>query len=62
MSGLFFGIYHSWQPYSFLTVFVLGAALSYVVMWKCDLRLSIGLHVFANVITRLIFLMAALTM
>ncbi|MFC1879021.1 lysostaphin resistance A-like protein [Chloroflexota bacterium] len=62
ISGLFFGLYHSWQPFGFLTVFLLGAALSYIVMWKRDIRLSIGLHVFANAFARLAFLMVALTM
>jgi membrane protease YdiL (CAAX protease family) len=62
ISGLFFGLYHSWQPFSFLTVFLLGAALSYIVMWKRDIRLSISLHVFANAFARLAFLMVGLTM
>jgi len=62
ISGLFFGLYHSWQPFGFLTVFVLGTALGYIVMWKRDIRLSIGLHVFANAFARLAFLMVALAM
>lgn len=62
LSGSFFGLYHSWQPHGFLTVFLLGTALSYLVMWKRDIRLSIGLHIFANTFARLAFLMAALTM
>ena len=62
IGGLFFGLYHSWQPIGFLTVFVLGTALGYIVMWKRDVRLSIGLHVFANAFARLAFLMAALAM
>jgi membrane protease YdiL (CAAX protease family) len=43
-------------------VFLLGVALGYVVWWKKDIRLSIGLHVFANTLARLMFLMAALAM
>jgi len=62
VTGVFFGLYHSWQPFGFLTVFVLGTALSYIVMWKQDIRLSIGLHVFANTFARLAFLMIALAM
>ena len=62
IGGFFFGLYHSWQPFGFLTVFVLGTALSYIVMWKHDIRLSIGLHVFANTFARLAFLMVALAM
>jgi membrane protease YdiL (CAAX protease family) len=62
LSGLCFGLYHSWQPYGFLTVFLLGAALSFIVMWRRDIRLSIGLHVCANIFARLAFLLAALSM
>jgi membrane protease YdiL (CAAX protease family) len=62
ISGLFFGLYHSWQPFGFLTVFLLGTLLGYLVMWKRDIRLSISLHVFANIFARLVFLMVALTM
>ena len=62
LSGLFFGLHHSWQPFGFLTIFLLGAVLGYIVMWKRNIRLSIGLHVFANVFARLAFLMAAITM
>jgi membrane protease YdiL (CAAX protease family) len=62
IGGLFFGLYHMWQPFGFLTVFVLGAALGYIVMWKQDVRLSIGLHIFANAFARLAFLMVALAM
>jgi hypothetical protein len=32
------------------------------VWWKRDIRISISLHVFANALTRLMFLMAALAM
>jgi hypothetical protein len=36
--------------------------LGYVVWWKRDIRISIGLHVFANVLIRFMALMTALTM
>jgi membrane protease YdiL (CAAX protease family) len=62
LGGLFFGLYHVWQLFGFPTVFLLGVALGYVVWWKRDVRISIGLHVFANALVRLMFLMAALTM
>jgi len=62
LGGLFFGLYHIWQLFSFPTVFLLGAALAYVVWWKCDTRISIALHVFANVLTRVMMLMAVLAM
>lgn len=44
----FFGLYHVWQLFGFVGVFLLGAGLGYVVWWKRDIRLSIGLHVAAN--------------
>ncbi|MFN2195733.1 MAG: lysostaphin resistance A-like protein [Anaerolineales bacterium] len=62
IGGLFFGLYHLWQPYGFLTVFLLGAALGALVVWTRDLRLSISLHVAANTLARLAFLLAALSM
>ncbi len=62
LGGLFFGLYHTWQLFGFATVFLLGVALGYVVWWKRDIRISISLHVFANALTRLMFLMAALAM
>ena len=62
LGGLFFGLYHVWQLFSFPTVFLLGVALGYVVWWKRDIRISIGLHVFANALARLMLLMAALAM
>ena len=62
LGGLFFGLYHTWQLYSFATVALLGIALSLVVWWKKDLRLSIYLHVVANLFSRLVFLLAALAL
>jgi len=62
LGGLFFGLYHIWMLHSFLTVFFLGVALGFVVWWKRDIRLSISLHVFANAVVRLMFLMVALAM
>jgi membrane protease YdiL (CAAX protease family) len=62
LGGLFFGLYHVWQLFSFPTVFLLGAVLGYVVWWKRDVRISVGLHVLGNALVRLMALMAALTM
>ena len=62
LGGLFFGLYHVWQLFSFPTLFLLGTALAVVVWWKRDIRISIGLHVFANALMRLMFLMVALAM
>jgi membrane protease YdiL (CAAX protease family) len=60
LGGLFFGLYHVWQLFSLPTVFLLGTALGVVVWWKRDIRISIALHVFANALVRLMFLMTAL--
>jgi membrane protease YdiL (CAAX protease family) len=60
LGGLLFGLYHVWQLFSFPTVFLLGTALAYVVWWKRDIRMSVTLHVLANALARLVFLMAAL--
>jgi membrane protease YdiL (CAAX protease family) len=62
LGGLLFGLYHVWQPFGFATVFLLGAVLGYVVCWTRDIRISIALHVFANGVVRLMFLMTALAM
>lgn len=62
IGGLLFGLYHSWQPFGFVSVFLLGALLGYVVWWQGDIRLSISLHIVANLISRLGFLLAALAM
>ncbi len=62
IGGVLFGLYHGWQVYGFVGVFLLGAVLGYVVWWKRDIRLSISLHIVANTFTRLAFLFVALTM
>ena len=62
LGGLFFGLYHVWQLFGFPTVFLLGTVLGYVVWWKQDIRISIGLHAFANALTRLMLMLAALAM
>jgi membrane protease YdiL (CAAX protease family) len=62
LGGVLFGMYHVWQLFDFPLVALLGVGLSFVVWWKKDLRLSIALHILANVISRLMFLMAALAM
>lgn len=62
IGGLLFGLYHSWQAFGFVSVFLLGTVLGYVVWWQRDIRLSISLHVIANAFARLAFLFAALAM
>jgi len=61
IGGMLFGLYHVWQVYGFIGVFLLGVVLGYVVWWKRDIRLSVILHILANAFTRLAFLFAALT-
>jgi membrane protease YdiL (CAAX protease family) len=60
IGGFLFGLYHAWQLYGFVGVFLLGAGLGYVVWWKKDIRLSIGLHVFANALVRVFLLLGVL--
>ena len=62
LGGLFFALYHVWQLFGFVTVFLLGAALGYIVWWKKDIRLSISLHVFANALVRVFLLVGILMM
>lgn len=62
MGGLFFALYHVWQLFGIVTVFLLGTALGYIVWWKKDIRLSISLHVFANTILRIFILVGILAM
>lgn len=60
IGGLFFGLYHAWQLFGFVGVFLLGAGLGYVVWWKKDIRLSISLHIFANALVRIFLLLSIL--
>jgi len=60
IGGFFFGLYHLWQLFGFVGVFLLGAGLGYVVWWKKDIRLSISLHVFANALIRIFLLLGVL--
>ena len=60
IGAFFFGMYHFWQLYGFIGVFLLGAGLGYVVWWKKDIRLSISLHVFANALVRVFILVGVL--
>lgn len=62
IGAFFFGLYHAWQLFGFVGVFLLGAGLGYVVWWKKDIRLSISLHIFANALARVFILMSVLAM
>lgn len=60
VGGILFGLYHGWQLYGWVGVSLLGIGLGYVVWWKRDLRLSVSLHVFANVVVRLMLLLGVI--
>jgi len=62
LGGLFFALYHVWQLFGFVTVFLIGTALGYIVWWKKDIRLSISMHVFTNALLRVFLLMGVLAM
>lgn len=62
ISAFFFALYHVWQLFGFVGVFLLGAGLGYIVWWKKDIRLSISLHVFANTLIRVFLLVGILAM
>ena len=50
------------QPFGFFNVFLLGTLLGIVFWWQRDIRLSIGLHITANMIARLSALLLVLAM
>jgi membrane protease YdiL (CAAX protease family) len=62
LGGIFFGLYHVWQLYGFVSVLLMGVLLSYLVWWKRDLRLSISMHIFANALAVVMSLMLVLSM
>ena len=48
IGGLFFALYHVWQPMAFITVFFTGVILGALVQWKRNVYLSAILHTLAN--------------
>ena len=60
IGGLFFAVYHIWQPMAFITVFVTGIILGAIVQWKRNVYLSIALHMLANTISAVMALMLIL--
>ena len=52
-SALLFALYHVWQLFDFTTIFLSGLVFAFAVWWKRDVRLGISLHVFANVLARI---------
>ena len=45
-----FALYHFWQPFGFVGIFLLGLIFAIPVWWKCDVHLSIVLHVLGNLL------------
>ena len=60
IGGLFFAVYHIWQPMAFMTVFVTGVILGAIVQWKRNVYLSMVLHMLANTISAVMALMLVL--
>lgn len=52
-SALLFAIYHVWQLFGFTAIFLSGLVFAFAVWWKRDVKLGISLHVFANILARI---------
>jgi membrane protease YdiL (CAAX protease family) len=53
ISAFLFALYHVWQLFDFATLFLSGLVFAFAVWWKRDVKLGISLHVFANVLARI---------
>ena len=53
ISAFLFALYHVWQLFDFTTIFLTGLVFAFAVWWKRDVKLGISLHVFANVLARI---------
>jgi membrane protease YdiL (CAAX protease family) len=60
IGGLFFAIYHVWQPMVFITIFVTGVILGIIVQWKRNVYLGIIMHMLANTFSAVMALMLVL--
>lgn len=60
IGGLFFAIYHVWQPMAFITIFVTGVILGIIVQWKQNVYLGIFMHMLANTFSAVMALMLVL--
>jgi len=60
LGGLFFALYHIWQPMAFITVFVTGVILGIIVQWKRNVYLGIFMHMLANMFSAVMALMLVL--
>jgi membrane protease YdiL (CAAX protease family) len=50
LNGLFFGLYHFWQPHNYLAVVGVGMVISYVVWKKRNVYLGIVIHCTLNIL------------
>ncbi len=50
VNGLFFGLYHFWQPHNFIATSIVGIILSYIVWKKKNVYLGILIHCILNVL------------
>jgi len=55
LSAFLFALYHVWQLFDFATIFLSGLVFAFAVWWKRDVKLGISLHVFANVLARIMY-------
>lgn len=62
MGGMLFALYHLWQPFSFMIVFLLGSVLAFMMWWQRDIRLAVSLRILANSLTRVALLLASVSM
>lgn len=53
ISALLFALYHIWQLFDFTVIFFSGLVFAFAVWWKRDVKLGVGLHVFANLLARI---------
>jgi membrane protease YdiL (CAAX protease family) len=53
ISAFLFALYHVWQLFDFTAIFLSGLVFAFAVWWKRDVKLGISLHVFANVLARI---------
>lgn len=61
ISHSLFTLYHVWQPWNYPTIFLSVLPLAYLVWWKQDYRLGIGIHCALNVLGGTLTLLAVLS-
>jgi len=60
ISAFLFALYHVWQLFDIAVVFFSGLVFAFAVWWKRDVKLGISLHVFANVLARIMIFFSLL--